>query len=106
MDKELSWSTFIMTLFYAFGLKSLVIFILNMECHAYNISLGLTFPSCLCMSAAASRPLEGQGGTVRFHSSSQMRSAMMSSLVNIPFCVRWSHPLSTAIFPDLIWGSA
>lgn len=62
MDKELSWSTFIMTLFYAFGLKSLVIFILNMECHAHNISLGLTFPSCLCMSAAASRPLGDSGG--------------------------------------------
>lgn len=105
MDKELSWSTIIMTLFYAFGLKSLVIFILNMECHAHNISLGLTFPSCLCMSFTASRPL-GDRGIVRFHSSSQMRSAMISSLVNIPFCVRWSHPLSTTIFPDLIWGSA
>ena len=105
MDKELSWSTFIMTLLYAFGLKSLVIFILNMECHTQYLSgadiLVLFMHVVYCISA-----FRGQWGAVRSHSSSQMRSAMISSLVNIPFCVRWSHPLSTAIFSDLIWGSA
>lgn len=65
MDKELSWSTIIMTLFYAFGLKSLVIFILNMECHTQYFS-GADIPVLFMHVVYCISAFRGQGGSSAF----------------------------------------